>query len=74
MMQGMLWLDDDKNRSLAEKVQRAVAYMVEKYGRSPAAIFTQAVQTSGTKVDGIPIEPMANVLPCHYWLVFEVSA
>lgn len=73
-MQGMLWLDDDKTRSLTEKAQRAVAYMVEKYGRKPATIFTQAVQASGTSVDGIPVEPMANVLPSHLWLVFGEGA
>lgn len=73
-MQGMLWLDDDKNRPLTEKVQRAVAYMVEKYGRFPQTVFTQAVQTSGLQVDGIPVEPMTNVLPSHYWLVFGEGA
>ena len=29
---------------------------------------------SGTSVDGIPVEPMANVLPSHLWLVFGDGA
>lgn len=71
-MKGMLWLDADKERSLTEKMRRAVAYMAEKYGRRPDTIFTQAVQAKGVlQVDGIPVEPMANVLPYHYWLVFD---
>ena len=32
---GMLWLDDDRKRSLDEKVNRAVEYYREKYGRMP---------------------------------------
>jgi hypothetical protein len=34
MQTGMLWLDDDKRRSIEEKVRRAVAYYRDKYGRS----------------------------------------
>ena len=67
---GMLWLDDDKERPIEEKIRRAAAYMKEKYGRFPARIFTQMVQTS-IQVNGITVEHMPNVLPHHLFLMFE---
>lgn len=68
-MKGMLWLDDSKDTSLADKMRQAVAYMKQKYGFGPSRIFTQAVQESA-QVDGIPVEHMPNILPHHMWLVF----
>ncbi len=35
MNAGMLWLDDDKQRPLEERVSRAADYYREKYGRLP---------------------------------------
>mgnify|MGYP007059447595 CR=1 FL=1 len=66
---GMLWLDDDRHRSLEEKVDRAVAYYQEKYGRMPEmCLVNSQMLTDEKRIGNISIQPTANVLPHHFWL------
>ena len=66
---GMLWLDDDRHRSLEEKVSRAVEYYQEKYGRMPEMCLVNKGMLAAEKVVGnVNVQPIANVLPHHFWL------
>ena len=75
MNTGMLWLDDDKKRSLEEKVQRAADYYREKYGRMPelCLVNTRTV-TEAVRFGLIEVRPVSNVLPSHFWLGVEAKA
>ncbi len=70
---GMLWYDDDKKRSLEERVRRAADYYRRKYGRVPTRCFVHpAALAAGTsEAAGMRIEASANVLPNHIWLGVE---
>ena len=66
---GMLWLDDDRHRTLDEKVMRAVDYYREKYGRSPELCLVNQKMLSEEKTVGkIIVQPQAAILPHHFWL------
>lgn len=66
---GMLWLDDDKGRSLAEKVQRAADYYLEKYGRKPEVCLVNNHMIIGEQNIGkIKVQPVKTVLRNHFWL------
>lgn len=71
MMQvGMLWLDDSKQRSLAEKVDRAAAYYEEKYGRLPQLCYVNvaAVDEVGEQVGAVMVRPLPTILRNYFWL------
>ena len=66
---GMLWLDDDKQRSFEEKVRRAADYYQEKYGRSPELCLVSVKMLAvEKKVGQIEVQPVKTVLPNHFWL------
>jgi hypothetical protein len=66
---GMLWLDDDKKSSLDEKIRKAAAYYLDKYGQKPdICLVNQAMLAEEKKVDAIQVQPANNVLPNHYWV------
>jgi hypothetical protein len=71
---GMLWLDDDRNRSLEEKVSRAVEYYQEKYGRMPEMCLVNQGMLSGEKLVGkVNVQPIGNILPHHFWLGMKAA-
>ena len=66
---GMLWLDADAKRPFDEKVQRAVDYYEEKYGRFPELCFVNSKSfPDETKVGRVLVKPTALVLRHHFWL------
>ena len=71
MYEGMLWYDDDKSRSLEEKVLRAASYYEEKYGQTPNICYVNT-QLAGdaalVKTAGLKLCPAANMLPHHFWV------
>lgn len=70
---GMLWLDDDKQRSFEEKVQRAAAYYQSKYGRSPEVCLVNSKMLTTEKTVGqIEVHPVKTVLLHHFWLGMKV--
>jgi hypothetical protein len=71
---GMLWLDDDRHRSFEEKVSRAVEYYEEKYGRFPEMCLVHTgMLENATQLGKVRVEPIANVLPHHFWLGMQGS-
>jgi hypothetical protein len=66
---GMLWMDDDKKSSLDEKIRKAAAYYLEKYGQKPdLCLVNQAMIDEEKNVDAIQVQPANNVLPNHFWV------
>jgi hypothetical protein len=66
---GMLWLDDDKRRSIDDKVRRAAAYYHTKYGREPELCLVNALMLDAERrVDTIQLRPAKNVQPNYFWL------
>ncbi|MCA9941556.1 MAG: hypothetical protein KC418_23110 [Anaerolineales bacterium] len=69
MMTGMLWLDDDKARSLDEKVKRAAAYYEEKYGlAAELCLVNKAMLAEARQVDQVEVRPVNNVILHHFWV------
>ena len=69
---GMLWLDDDKRRSLEDKVRRAADYYERKYGRAPQVCLVNGkALAEALEVDEIKVRPAGHVLPSHLWLGIE---
>ena len=65
----MLWLDDDKRRSLEEKICLAAEYYEMKYGRSPNWCYVNKSALTEEKAVGcLWVEPAVYVLPHHFWL------
>jgi len=69
MNSGMLWLDDDKNRTLDEKVRKAAAYYREKYGQAPdMCLVNNKMLAEERQVDTVEVKPVQNVLINHFWV------
>ena len=65
---GMLWLSNTK-KPLQERLQDALAYCANKYGR-PSLIQVDS-GVGETAVDGIPVRPFPNIIKDHFFLVWE---
>ncbi|HID51633.1 MAG TPA: hypothetical protein EYP41_06320 [Anaerolineae bacterium] len=66
---GMLWLDDDKQRPLEDKVSRAADYYREKYGRLPdLCLVNPKMLVQEKKVGRVRVQPKNTVLLHHFWL------
>jgi hypothetical protein len=71
---GMLWLDNDTKRPLEEKVQRAVEYYQEKYGRVPElCLVNPGILAEKQQVGRIEVEPLRTILPHHFWLGMKAN-
>ena len=66
---GMMWLDDDKRRSLEDKIRRAAEYYEHKYGQSPNQCYVNSNVIDVEKEIGLlQVKPAANILPNHFWI------
>ena len=73
---GMLWFDNDPKADLPIKIQRAVNYYQQKYGKSPNLCFVHPCmlpqspdpETKPIKEDGVEVRSNQSVLPNHLWL------
>ena len=67
---GMLWRDEDHQRTLDEKVARAVEYYRHKYGEVPTVCFVhpQMLPDGAQFVGGVRLLTAKNILLNHFWL------
>ncbi len=72
---GMLWYDDS-SRSLKEKVQRAVEFYTQKYGRSPTLCLVNPAGLNGGERENtaVPIRAARSVMPNHLWIGVDEEA
>ena len=69
IQEGLLWFDSTKNRTLADKVRRAVQRYEQKHGHRPDVCCVHPYnQGDVTEVDGIKVLTAKTVLPFHFWL------
>jgi hypothetical protein len=66
---GMLWFDD-QSASTSEKIQRAVSFYTEKYGRRPTLCLVNPTTLNGGEgiMAGVKVRKARNVMPDHYWI------
>jgi hypothetical protein len=69
-MTGLLWLDADKKRDLAEKVARAVDRYHYKFGEHPDVCYVHpsALDNGLIELDGVRVIPATNVLKHHFFV------
>lgn len=81
MDEGLLWYDDDPNRDLTEKIERAVRHYQQKFGAAPDVCYVHPSALGGNgkarnpnggpMVGGISVMSKPTVLRHHFWLVRE---
>ena len=75
MQAGMMWFDNDKQTSLAAKVNKAAAYYQKKYGQTPNLCMVNPSMMS-EKDDAetkIAIRPYQPIVPGHLWIGIDDS-
>jgi hypothetical protein len=67
-MKGLLWFDNDTDRSLVDKVSQATARYQQKFGLRPTHCFVNEVDFDGQtqEVNGVQLIGVANVLRHHF--------
>lgn len=68
---GLLWYDDNRDRSIVDKVKNAIERYSIKYGEKPNACYVNhgsVTPDENLYVDGVPVRPFITVLPNHLWL------
>ena len=69
MLIGMLWFDNDKKRTLVQKVERAAAYYENKHGEPADQCFVNPAHLEKRiNVAGLTVRPSKTVLMNHFWL------
>ena len=69
MNEGMLWLDDSKNRTVEDKITRALLWYKENYGPKPNLCFVnQKISAEEVTIDGVDIRPASFIQPNHFWI------
>lgn len=71
MRTGMLWYDNSRERTLAEKVEKGAGHYEAKYGRRPNLCYVHPSMlfTSGgfPNTPDIEVKGTNMVLPHHFW-------
>ena len=70
MKQGILWFDDDPHTDLSLKVNRALEYVQQKYGKRPRLCFVHPslVEKRVLMENGLEVRFNRTILPNHFWL------
>lgn len=70
---GMLWYDNDPKTTLDEKIQKAIAYYLEKYGKTANTVYINPKTLNGTQpaIEGITLRTSSQILPNHFWIGYE---
>lgn len=72
---GMGWQCQDKKADAETRIQTAVTYYRNKYGKRPLLVLVNNKEQNGVEmVDGTAVEPRANIQPGQLLLVMEKSA
>jgi hypothetical protein len=73
MKVGMLWFDNDKTRTLQEKIERAVKYYKDKHKLDPSVCYVNPAALEGIelKPNGVEVRSANTVLPHHFWVGIE---
>lgn len=75
MQAGMMWFDNDKQRTLAAKVKTAADYYQKKYGRRPdlCMVNPKMLPEKSPETGKVTIRPYQPILPGHLWIGIDDS-
>jgi hypothetical protein len=70
MIEGLLWLDPDPKRDLAEKVTRAADRYHYRFGCRPNMCYVNEDQWPALPdaIDGVRLVGASNILRHHFWI------
>jgi hypothetical protein len=75
---GMLWFDNDPKTALTVKIERAIDYYRQKYGRTPDLCLVHPSMLGNNHPDPVEgrigrltIRPYRPILPGHLWIGIE---
>jgi hypothetical protein len=72
MKVGLLWFDNDAQRGIEEKVRRATAHHLHKYGQQPDLCFVHPSMLGGNgevlRVGEVEVRAGQAILPHHLWI------
>lgn len=80
MQIGLLWFDNDPQRTLAAKVEDAARRYREKFGNAPDTCYVNqaeleaqkaVVAQAGASRPALRVVPANNILPHHFWVGVE---
>ena len=74
MENGLLWFDDRKKISTEQKIENAVLFFKEKYGKKPDCCYINTAESgldAPDRLAGLRIETSQYVLPNHFLLERE---
>jgi len=73
MKEGLLWFDNDPNRKLGEKINRAVTRYQAKFGRRPTTCYVNYADFDGQsdEIQGVRLLPVSDVRRHHFWIGVE---
>lgn len=67
----MLWFDDDKTRTLTQKIERGAEFYRTKYGLQPTQCYlhpnTLALDPELKRVGTVVLCPMKPIITHHFW-------
>jgi hypothetical protein len=75
MQAGMMWFDNDKQTSLAAKINKAAAYYRKKYGRSPnlCMVNPKMLDEKDEFDEKIVIRAYQPIVTGHLWIGIDDS-
>lgn len=70
MRVGMLWFDDNRERTLEAKIDKAARHYEAKYGIHPTLCYVHPsmLVDKSVNIPGIDVKETNRVLPHHFWL------
>lgn len=76
MQEGLLWYDNDPNRKVVDKINRAVERYRTKLRHKPTVCYLNIkdLDSEIEEVDGVFLKPAPNILPHHFLLGVEQNS
>ena len=76
MHTGMLWFDNDPRTTLSVKIQKAMAYYENKFGKKPNLCLAhpsmmEPEQGGQVEIEKLVIRAYLPVTPGHFWIGIE---
>lgn len=72
MKQGMLWYDSHSGKNFNDRLESAVNYFTQKYGKIPEQCFVNPEMISGANANDLPVKVITDekILRNHIWVEF----
>lgn len=70
MKEGLLWFDNDPQRQMADKINRAATRYQIRFGRRPTTCYISSADFDGQtdEIGGIRLKPASDVRRHHFWI------